>query len=326
MLVKERRGVYSGAMTRFFTRPFYRTIIALLCCALWGSAFPALKIGYGEFQLAPDDRGGLILMAGCRFLTASLLLLAFGRIMAFGRKKEERTPLGPSLWGSLFLIGLTQTTFQYFFFYSGVAITPGTVASVVNSSRVFFILILAHLFFHDDRINLRKALGVVLGMGGIFMANRGAGGSGFLTTGVLFILAAALAGSAGGIMVKKVSGRVSPYFLTGIQLLFGSLLLLFLTLAVPPDAPFVLTVKGVVIFFYTAFLSAVAFVLWSYLLKYNRAGEIGVYLFAIPLFGTVFSVIFLSEPFTADLVFSLLLVSAGIILVNLNSSRRKPKI
>ncbi|MDC7224464.1 MAG: EamA family transporter, partial [Spirochaetales bacterium] len=89
---------------------------------------------------------------------------------------------------------------------------------------------------------------------------------------------------------------------------------------------FVFTVKGGILIFYTSLHSAAAFVLWSYLLKYNRAGEIGFYLFAIPLLGTLLSVIFLSEPFTINLIFSLLLVCGGIVLVNLNSSSKKPKI
>ncbi|MDC7223096.1 MAG: EamA family transporter, partial [Spirochaetales bacterium] len=149
-------------MSKFFTRPLTRTAMALFCCLLWGSAFPALKILYGECQLLPGDTGGLLLLAGGRFLTASLLVLLLGIVMPHRRAKHSGTS-AMSLGLRLLLIGLVQTTAQYYFFYSGVSRIPGSTASVVNSSRVFFTLILAHLFFSDDRINLKKGLGILLG-------------------------------------------------------------------------------------------------------------------------------------------------------------------
>lgn len=39
--------------------------LALLCCALWGSAFPCVKIGYE--WLAIEGAGSQILFAGYRF-------------------------------------------------------------------------------------------------------------------------------------------------------------------------------------------------------------------------------------------------------------------
>ena len=43
---------------------------ALLCCALWGSAFPCVKIGYRLFEIASEDVATQILFAGCRFTLA----------------------------------------------------------------------------------------------------------------------------------------------------------------------------------------------------------------------------------------------------------------
>ena len=37
---------------------------ALLCCALWGSAFPCIKIGYRLFDIASGDVAAQILFAG----------------------------------------------------------------------------------------------------------------------------------------------------------------------------------------------------------------------------------------------------------------------
>ena len=37
---------------------------ALICCALWGSAFPCIKIGYKMMNIASFDTASQILYAG----------------------------------------------------------------------------------------------------------------------------------------------------------------------------------------------------------------------------------------------------------------------
>ncbi|MCC8016047.1 MAG: hypothetical protein LIO43_01320 [Clostridiales bacterium] len=52
--------------------------LALLCCFLWGSAFPMVKIGYRLFSIAADDSFSQILFAGLRFSIAGILVIIFG--------------------------------------------------------------------------------------------------------------------------------------------------------------------------------------------------------------------------------------------------------
>lgn len=42
-------------------------LCALICTALWGSAFPCIKVGYELFEIASSDVAGQILFAGLRF-------------------------------------------------------------------------------------------------------------------------------------------------------------------------------------------------------------------------------------------------------------------
>ena len=65
-----------------------------------------------------------------------------------------------------------------------------------------------------------------------------------------------------------------------------------------------------------ASLSAIAFALWSQLLKYNKVGVISVFNFLIPVFGTILSAIILKENiFDIKILVALLLVCTGIYLV-----------
>ena len=45
---------------------------AMLCCALWGSAFPCIKIGYRLFEINSANTADVILFAGMRFIVSCL--------------------------------------------------------------------------------------------------------------------------------------------------------------------------------------------------------------------------------------------------------------
>ena len=55
-------------MTRYLNRIWAVVLLAFISCALWGSAFPMIKIGYGQFGIADSGAGAKILFAGVRFI------------------------------------------------------------------------------------------------------------------------------------------------------------------------------------------------------------------------------------------------------------------
>ena len=46
---------------RIYKNPFFVAAMAALCCALWGSATPFIKIGYKLFEIVSNDTGTLTL-------------------------------------------------------------------------------------------------------------------------------------------------------------------------------------------------------------------------------------------------------------------------
>ena len=60
-------------MTRYLNRIWAVVLLAFISCALWGSAFPMIKIGYGQFGIADSGAGAKILFAGVRFIIAGVL-------------------------------------------------------------------------------------------------------------------------------------------------------------------------------------------------------------------------------------------------------------
>lgn len=82
-------------------------------------------------------------------------------------------------------------------------------------------------------------------------------------------------------------------------------------------------VAPLVLLFYMACISAVAYTLWSVLLKYNPASKVAVFSFMNPLFGVMLSALILkenSQAFSLIGLTSLVLVCIGIYIVNKSST------
>ncbi|MDU7870517.1 MAG: DMT family transporter, partial [Pantoea sp.] len=149
-----------------FTRKKVAYACATLCCLLWGSSYPAIKSGYELFQIATDDVPSKIVFAGYRFLFAGALLLLFALAQ---RKPIAR--LNSRQCGQLAILGVTQTSIQYIFFYVGLAFTTGVKGSIMNATGTFFSVLLAHFIYQNDRLSYNKAVGCILGFAGVMLVN-----------------------------------------------------------------------------------------------------------------------------------------------------------
>ncbi|WP_312777168.1 DMT family transporter [Pseudescherichia sp.] len=286
---------------------------ATLCCLLWGSSYPAIKSGYELFAIATDDIPSKIVFAGYRFLFAGVLLLLFAMAQ---RKPIAR--LSQRQYGQIAILGLTQTSIQYIFFYIGLAFTTGVKGSIMNATGTFFSVLLAHLIYKNDRLSYNKSIGCVLGFAGVMLVNVNPSllDFSFSMMGDGFVVLAAFILSASMLYGKRISQTVDPTVMTGWQLAFGGGVLVlggYLTggtLAVH-------SMKAAVLLGYLTLLSSIAFALWSVLLKYNRVSMIAPFNFVVPVAGTVLSAIFLGENILEmKYAIALMLVCSGIWWVN----------
>ncbi len=86
--------------------------------------------------------------------------------------------------------------------------------------------------------------------------------------------------------------------------------------------------KGMLMLVYLAFVSAVAYSLWGILVKYNPISRVAVFGFMNPVFGVVLSALLLPEASALGIMslVSLLLICAGIFIVNFERNKRTDKI
>ena len=287
--------------------------LSAVACFLWGSAFPFLKISYEMLNLPADDWGAKVLFAGYRFFLASLLLIL---VTSIGLRQQLRIPRKILPW--TFLLGLLQTALQYFFFYNGLAYSTGIKGSIIGATGSLFVVILSRLYYKNDLLTPEKVLGLLIGFAGVMVINISKGALDLSLTffGEGFLLISSLVGAVGTILAKELATTVHPFLVTAYQMFFGSVLLILTGGIVSGWASVTFDWKSGFLLLYLAFASATAFSIWYSILKYNKAGEVAVYRFLIPIWGTLLSALFLGESIGLSTIGALAMVSVGIGLVN----------
>lgn len=302
-------------MQSLLKKPLAAAFAAMICCMLWGSAFPFIKIGYSLFDISSDDVVSQILFAGIRFFLAGILVILFGSMIS----KRVLIPNRKSL-PKICLLSLFQTVLQYVFFYIGLANTSGTKGSIINSTSTFFALLFSCLVFRQERLNIQKIIGCVIGFAGVVIVNFSTGSqSGISFFGEGFILFSAASYAVSSVLIKRFSQSENPVTLSGWQFIFGGMIMTLVGLIFGGNLTSV-SPKGVLLVLYLAFLSAAAYTLWGILLKYNEVSKIAVFGFMTPVFGCLFSALLLGERHSVSgvqTIIALALVSLGIIIVNL---------
>lgn len=285
--------------------------LAVLATFLWGSAFPSVKLGYEIFQIQGDDIGSKLLFAGIRFAAAGVMVLAVLGIQSRQKPLPEK-----GNFKNLLALGILQTAIQYYFFYVGLAHTTGAKGSIINSFTAFFPVLLAPLFFKNDRLTAKKLFGCAVGLSGIILINLEGGSlGGFAWNGEGFIILAALSQSLASIYSKKLAQSMNVMLIAGYQLLLGGGLLLVFGYA--GNGTLAFKSSGLLLLLYMAVLSAVAFSVWTWLLSHYQVSTISIYNLLIPVFGTLLSGLLLKENvFTIVNMASIILVCGGIVAVN----------
>lgn len=194
----------------------------LVCCALWGSAFPCIKIGYGLFGIPAHDSASQLLFAGLRFTLAGMLVIV-------GMSVAQRRPLVPQAHDikPICILSLFQTIGQYFFFYLGLSRASAMSSSIIEASANLLAILFAALAFRTEKLNTAKVLGCVLGFAGVALVNlSGADGTfGFALDGEGFILASTVAGALSTCLIGIFSREHDGVLLAGWQFLVGGLVL-----------------------------------------------------------------------------------------------------
>ena len=297
-----------------------KTVFALaaLCCFLWGSATPAIKIGYQLFSIDSADTSSIIVFAGTRFLLAGILVVLFQSLL---RRRFLRPQ--PKALPAIFALSLTQTAVQYLFFYIGLAHTSGVRGTILSGLGGFLAILAASLLFRYEKLTVAKVLGCTAGFAGIVIMNLSGQNAGPLLDVTLlgegFMVFSQISSALSSSLVKRYSARFDVVMLSGWQFALGGLLLIAAGLAGGGRIPAPSTPLAFVLLLYMALISAVAYTVWGILLQHNPVSRVTIFNVMTPLFGVLLSAVFLGEwqqAFSPRTLIALVLVCLGIYVVN----------
>lgn len=301
-----------------WNKNWFVVIMATICCLLWGSAFPCIKIGYNLFNISADSTSAQILFAGIRFAISGVMVIIVGSILY----KRFLFPNSVKSLLCCLLLCLFQTVGQYIFFYVGLAHTSGSNGAIVEATNTFFTILWSCLIFKTEKISFRKMLGCFVGFAGVCLIElhgTNLADFKFNLLGDGFVLISCLFASFVPSLLKQFSKFETPFVLSGYQFFFGGIVMAVAamlfggTIAMP-----VQIFKSFSLLAYLAFISACAYTIWSLLMKSNDVSKVAIFGFINPVFGFLLSAFILGEAssaFSLSGLESLVLVSLGIILV-----------
>ena len=295
-------------------------LLAILCNMLWGSAIPFINLGYKLFAIPVGETATQILFAGCRFFLAGLLTILFTSIPQRKLMRPKRENLH-----MVAVLALLQTVTQYLFFYIGVANTPSVKGAIIQGLNAFVAILVACYLFRSEKMNSLKWIGGVLGVAGIVVVNLDGSSLGGAVTmkGEGFLLISMFAGACSAGAIKHFGQRENPVALSGWQFMLGG--------AMMAAAGFAMggrlhpaSIGAPAVLLYLAALSAVAYTLWSVLLKHNPVSKIAVFMFLQPIFGVLLSLILYPETQVPLLRYSaaLVLVCLSIVIVGRGQQKK----
>ncbi len=290
--------------------------LAILACLLWSTAFVGVKIGL-QYHTP-------LQFAGIRFMISGILIVLY-----FGKYRQLIREIKTNI-KFILVLGVVQIFVQYALFYSGINMVPSSLAAMIIGSSPFFIAIVAHYSFHNDKMTPLKTGSILIGVVGIAIITLGRqqievkGKLELLGIGLL-LLNNLISGYA-NVLISKKSGGISPMVLSSTSLIIGGAMLFMVS--IPAEGlhlgPFPATYYYSLV--WLSFLSAAAITIWFSLLKRPgvKVSILNVWKFLIPVSGAALSWMIMPNEHP-DLISIIGMAVIAISLLALNYANRKAK-
>ncbi len=285
------------------------TLLAIMACMLWSSAFVGIKIGLP--YTTP------LQFAGIRFFISGIIVMPLAIKINPGFLSSVRKG-----FKFILLIGVLQTFLQYALFYTGISMVPGSVGAIVIGSGPLFIAIFAHFFIPEDQINARKAGIILFGFAGVVLVSLGRQ-DGFeqaaRITGILILIGNNIVSGFTNVIIALEKNKIPPLILSSLSMLIGGTLLFIVSIPIegldfsPKPIPYYLSLA------WLSMLSAVAISTWIILLKKPGVivSNLNMWKFLIPVSGALLAWIILPKESPDWLsVIGMLITGSALIIIS----------
>ncbi len=258
------------------------TFLALI----WASAFFNIKIATYSF--------GPVTIAFLRvfFGAIPVLLLCFYKNIKLEAFSKD--------WYWFAIIGLINLVIPFFLISYGVKSVQSNLAAILMSTTPLSSTILGHFYTSNEKFNLTKTIGILIGFAGIvflFSDNLLINENNFISA-LLILLGS------------------TCYVITGSILIWAIIILLPLSFFIEKPWTYTPSIQSTVSVIYLGLVSTgLAWLLRFKILINNGLIFQSQVSYLIPIFGTILSYIFLKELITFKVLISLIAVIVGIYFV-----------
>ena len=273
---------------------------------IWGSSFLWIKIAVQEVD--PFTLVGWRLLFGTLGMVVVILL------------RRPAFPEAGKTWLFLAALGILNTALPFVLISWGEKSIDSAVASVLNSTVPLFTLVIAHLFLHDEPITARKAVGLLIGFGGVLALMARDLEPGSLRVGILgqaAVLVAAVSYASASVFARRTMREISPLVQAFVPMAFADAIVWTAATQVgnPGRLP-VIPITWVALLWLGLLGSCVAYLLFYNLLHAVGATRAVMVTYVFPVVGVALGVVFLGELADWHLLAGTALVVASIVVVN----------
>ena len=285
----------------------FEWMLLVLLSVVWGGSFFFNGIALQEFPT--------LSIVTARVGLAALALLFLMKMLGQGIQ------LNRQILKAFFGMSFLNNVVPFSLIVWGQQHIASGVASILNATTPLFTMLVAHWFTTDEKINPRRLLGVLTGMGGVglMMGLDSMESSGFHLLGQSAILLAAFSYGLAGVYGKRFAQLgISPLATATGQLCASSMILSPLTLWI--DQPWTMTIpsiEGMGSLLGIALLStALAYVIYFRLLKTAGATNLLLVTLLIPVSAIILGVFLLDESLEPQHLSGMAVISLGLLIMD----------
>jgi drug/metabolite transporter (DMT)-like permease len=279
--------------------------LAVALCLSWGFNQVAIKLALPE--IPP------LIQAAFRSTFGAFTVLAWARARGVKLMDSDGTLVPGVVAGALF--GL-----EFLLIFQGLTWTNASRAALFIYTAPFFVVIGSRWLLPDDRFYPWQWFGLLLSFAGIAVALGVPmpGADGHQLLGDLMLVLAGAAWAATTLVIKATALARASYEKTLLYQLIVSAPLLALCAGLvgervhsPPSA---LAIGSLL--YQTFWVVGITYLAWFALIQRYSASRLSAFTFLTPLFGVAAGHLVLGEPMTAAFTVAVVLVMAGLVLVN----------
>lgn len=292
---------------------------------VWGSSFLWIKVAMGNsgepflgLQFPADEAvfGPFLLV----FFRLFFGLLGTAVLMW---REGLRVPRDPRLLAAFVFMGFFNTALPFTLISWGETRIDSALAAILNGTVPLFTIVIAHLWLHDERINVARLSGLVVGFIGVVVLVGGGlreSGAGRQLLGELAIVAAAASYAVSAVYSRKYLRGQPPVVQSFMTLLVASVVMgAAAPIAEGPLRLPSLPIVWVAVVWLGLLGSCLAYVLYFSLMNAWGPTRASLVSYVFPVVGLLLGITLLNEPTSWRLLAGTLLVVAGIVIVNIRT-------